>query len=290
MYSDQKYKISLLDFHIPFHPKDMEASKTKLNRIFNQIQFTLRKLNFIVERRCTSVNEYRGLQRKYDDLKHKEIFDKKDTKKQQSEVSNEQSPVLMSLTIDTEIYFVYVKVLLDSIADLIYYYENLPKYTEHDFTKLYNYIIEYGCKNPFVQKQFKEKLQWYPLSVQTPRNKLTTHDQTTSGMSWNDHGIDISIGKSGDQHKEPETLKELKQIIENHSDEFTISDTEYIQPILREIIREPMSLNHDEIKIIKKISNKHAVFPYVKDVQQNLQEFLNFMQKMFSSISVPNYW
>ena len=291
MYTNEEYNLPMLNFHIPFRPKDMGDSKKELNTIFNQIQFTIKKLNFIVDRRMRAVNEYRHLQGEHDDLRNKEIFDKENTKERQSEVSKKQSPVLWTITIDTEIYFVYVTILLDSIADLIFYYDDLTNKTRHNFTKLYHHILDKGCKNQFVQKQFRENLQWYPLTIQTPRNKLTIHDKITSGMSWNDHGIDFSVGKAGEQFKNPELLTQLKEIIKNHPNEYQIREgEEYIHPILREIIRKPSLLSPDEIVTIKKISKNHAVFPYVIDVQQNLINFLNFMQSMFPSMPLPNYW
>jgi len=290
VYSNKLYSVKSIEFLIPYHLKNSE-SKKELDRILNQLMNTQKKLNFIIERRAKSVNEYRRLHRIEDELGHDKTFEKQDVKKEKSEIREQFSPVLISLVVDTEIYFLYVRILLDVMADLIYYYqEGLPENTKHHFSRMYYHITENGCTNPFLEREFKEKLKWYPLMVEIPRNLLTAHDKITTGLSWNDHGDDISIGKSGEKYKDPDSLMKLKQIFQNHPNEFPGLDTEYIQPNLRIIVKNCHFLDHEEIEIAKKISEEHAVFPYVSDVQINLQAFLDFIKSRFSFASLPHYW
>ena len=290
-YSNEKYNVLPLSFNASFKQKNSETKK-HLNTIHNQITFTIQKLNLIVERRVKAVNEYRKLDLEHDNLLHEKTFEGKDTKKQEEELTKRRSPVLRSITIDTEIYFLYAKILLDSISSLIFYYEdNLPLKSEHNFSVLYYHIIENGCKNFRIQHVFQNNLKWYPLMIQIPRNNLLVHDTTTAGLSWNDHGIDISIGKSSWEYKSEEKLKQILQIVENHKDHFQLNNHGgYIHPILMELIRKPEVFDHGEIKTINDISKDFSVFPYMVEVQPKIQEFLTFIQNMIQPFDVEGYW
>jgi len=290
-YSETPYSVNPLTFSVTFKPKNNET-KQYLNTIHNQITFTIQKLNLIVERRVKSVNKFRNLDLEHDELIHQKTFENKDTKIQEDELQSRYSPVLRSIVIDTEIYFLYVKILLDSFNDFIYYYEEgLPSNPKHSFSKPYYHIIKNGCNNRHLQRLFQNELKWYPLMVQIPRNKLLVHDNTTAGMTWNDHGVDISIGKSGWNYKSEDDLKKLMKIVENHKEHFSLSDhSGYIHSILRELIRKPEVFDHDEIEIIVEVSSRYPVFPYVAEVQPKLQKFLDFMQSMVQIFSVEGYW
>lgn len=290
-YSKNQYDLKPLNCHIDFKPKNSET-KNYLNTIHNQIAFTIKKLNLITERRVKLVNEYRKQDLEADELSHQKHFENKDTKNDEEILKQRRSPILNHIVIDTEIYFLYAKILLDFINDIVYYYEDeLPKNPTHSFSKLYFHIIDNGCKNRHLQYVFQNDLKWYPLMIQTPRNKLLVHDQTTSGMSWNDHGIDISIGKSGWDYKSDEDLQKLLSIIKNHENDFTIDTSGgYIHPILRELIRKPEVFTHNEISILTDVSTRYPIFPYIVDVHQRLQKFLDFMSTMVQIVGVDGYW
>lgn len=290
-YSKIPYDLKPLNFHMHFKPKNNDT-KNYLNTIHNQIMFTIKKLNLITEHRVKLVNKFRKLDLEQDILLHQKTFEKMDTKQQEKELNQQYSPVLNYIVIDTEIYFLYAKILFDYIAEIICYYEDdLPSNTKNNFSTLYRHILENGCNNRHLQYTFQRNLKWYPLMIQSPRNNLLVHDKTTSGMSWNDHGVDINVGKSGWTYHSDEDLIKLLIIYYNHKDEFTLGNHgNYIAPILREFIRKPEVFLDKEIKILYQITDRFPVFPYVVDVHSRIQEFLSFMSTMVQIVGVEGYW
>ena len=290
-YSKDQYSLKPLNCHISFKPKNSET-KNYLNTIHNQITFTIQKLNLITEHRVELVNEYRKLDLKHDELLHQKTFEKKDTKSAEELLKQRSSPVLNHIVINTEIYFLYAKILLDNINDIIHYYEDeLPKNCDHSFSKTYYHIIQNGCKNRHLQHVFQNDLNWHPLMIDIPRNKLLVHDQTTSGISWNDHGIDISVAKTGWDHISDDDVQKLLKIVKNYEKEFPIdANGGYNQPVLREFIRKPEVFTHDEILTIADVSKRYPIFPYIADVHPRLQKFLDFMSTMVQITEIEGYW
>lgn len=291
-YSKNQYSLKSLNCNINFKPKDSETND-HLSTIHNQIMFTIKKLNLITEHRVELVNEYRKLALKHEELLHQKAFEHKDTKSAEELLKQRNSPVLNHIVINTEIYFLYAKILFDYIAEIIFYYDDgLPsKLKKNNFSTLYSHILENGCKNRHLQYTFQRNLKWYKLMIQSPRNNLLVHDKTTSGMSWNDHGVDISVVKSGWTHHSDEDLKKLLKIHSNHKDDFTLNTHgNYIQPILREFLRKPEVFLDKEISVLYQITNRFPVFPYVSDVHPRIQEFLSFMSTMVQIVGIEGYW
>ncbi len=151
-YSKIPYDLKPLNFHMNFKQKNNET-KEYLNTIHNQIIFTIKKLNLITGHRVKLVNEFRKLDLEHDLLLHKKTFDKIDTSQQEKELNQRYSPVLNYIVIDTEIYFLYAKILFDYIAEIIFYYEDgLPsKLKKNNFSTLYSHILKNGCTNHHLQ-------------------------------------------------------------------------------------------------------------------------------------------
>ena len=290
-YSKNQYSLKPLNCNINFKPKTYET-KDDLNTIHNQIIFTIKKLNLITEHRVQLVNEYRKLDLKQDELLRQKTFEKKDTKSAEELLKQHRSPIFNHIVINTEIYFLYAKILLDIINDIIYYYEDtLPPNPKHSFSKLYFHIIKEGCNNRLLQNVFLNELKWYPLMIQTPRNKLLVHDQTTSGISCNDHGMDISIGNFSEDFKSEEDLQKLLDIVKIHENRFDLgTDRKNIHTILRELIRKPEIFTQSEISILTDVSTRYPIFPYIVDVHSRLQNFLDFMSTMVQFVEIDGYW
>ena len=290
-YSKQSYDLPSLDCTVQFEI-GLDGDKTHIHLIQNQIIFNLEKLNFITTLRTESVNNYRKIQHEQDELTHKKYFEDIDTENDEAKLKKRFSPVLKSIGLYTEIYFLYAKILLDSIGDIVYLYEDkLPSNPKRSFSKLYYDIHEKGCKNPHLESVIKNELNWYPLMIQVPRNQLLVHDVTSSGASWNDHGVDISFLKSGLNYTSEEELNNLLNIFNNHNEEFNINTKgKYIYPILREFLRKPEVFTDEEINELVRISKKFPTFPYVADVHPRLQNFLDFISHMIQTAKINGYW
>lgn len=281
MHVNKQYKISPLHLILRLAPIS-DLKNSEINKIHNQSIHIIKSINYIVERRCNSINTYRSLEKERSHFLHEQNFDRGNYSTEIKQIQEKQSPHLWSIKIDTEIYFVYSRILLDTISELIFLYDrSLPANTNHNFASLYKHIAQKGCKDDFLRKILIDNLKWYISMIKMPRDVLFVHDEDSSGIGFADHGVDFNIGKFSEYHDES-MEKSLHDIIKRHKELDYIRKNPYIHPMMREIIHHFDCLNDDEIIIINKISEKFPVFPYIVDVHSKIQSFLRLIEEWIS--------
>jgi len=176
--------------------------------------------------------------------------------------------------------------VLNAWAELIYeIIGNYPNADDGNFTNLWEYAKANVSPNKELHDYFKNKMLWYSILIQKPRNKLVIHDQMTSGYGMTDHGIDVYIGKNPvhDPNMDKQAIATLQKIISNHQELKGIQIQNYFHPPYREIISKIDILDQTEIGLLVDAAiATGTVFPYIPQITPKLQDFINFVQKMLA--------
>jgi len=265
-YSGEIHKSDLIEYNssVPWLSPELIKQKTNLNGILNRIHHSTKLVNFILIERDKQVNIYRKKMEKKDEL----------------------GDIFWYIVLFTESYFVYAKNMLNAWAELIYeIFGNYPNAEKANFTHLWEYAKANVAPNQELHEYFQNKMLWYNILVQEPRNKLVIHDQKTSGYAMNDHGIDVYIGKSPehDANIDKQAIAELQKIISNHQELKNIQAQNYFHPIYREIIQQIDVLNESEIQLlIDAAAETGMVFPYIPQITPKLQDLIKFVEKLLA--------
>lgn len=267
-YSHITHKSDLLSYDkdVPWLSPELIKSKPHLNGILNRIHHSIKLINFILTERDKHVNIFR-----------KTIG----TDKLPSETS-------WYLVLFTESYFTYVQNMLNAYSELIYeVMGNLHETLSGDFPKLwYRLKISSYLDNRKISDYFQNKMLWYEILIQKPRNQLVSHDTETAGYGWSDHGIDVYIGKHGnhDPVGNKSAIELLQKIISNHVELQSIRISDYFHPIYREIVAKIDLLTPEELIWLDNAGGIAGYdFPYIPNVTVKLQDFIDFMEKWLVS-------
>src|SRR5438309_3240898 len=172
-YTDIIHKSDLLRYNEKNSPSwlspELIDEKSNLNGILNRIHHSIKLVNFILKERDKQVNLFRKIIGTY-----------------------EKSPdTSWYLILFTESYFTYAQNMLNAYAELICeIIENVQTNLRGDFPKLWHHLRN----NSYLQDKeicdyFQNKMLWYEILIQSPRNQLVIHDKETEGYGIADHEI-----------------------------------------------------------------------------------------------------
>jgi len=273
---------------------NLDIDMKEIGKINSLIITRINYLNRIIHRRNVAINNYKLYAMTNQNFFHYETFHNK----MKFDIKNENyiawREFYESAIIDTEIFYLYTQTLLNTIAKLlILYNSDLPKKPSNDkkedveFVDLYYFIKNNKIKNNNLQDYFLKNMNWFLLTVNMPRNKLTAHDSKSTFPGLYDHDFDFSVSKQRDEEikNSDDDVEELINIQNNHTGFFQpIPHREYIQPIFREMLRFSGIYSEDELKIMRRIGEKLAIYPYVIDVVSDLQKFFDFVSSDISYV------
>jgi len=227
----------------------------KFGQLRSKIAHNIRQINLLNKRRAITVNQF---------------------------LQTNDGETFSMILIDTEIYFVYAKLLLDSLVPVVKYLENsIPQKMKNNFTSLYKEIKEKGCSDQLLQHIIENDSDWFRLWINIPRNSIFVHDFTTNGYGGGFHEIDIGITKSSDLGKEQRIHDRIAMIKNNHLQD--VPDLQSLDnrkekntyQILRQLDRNCEKLSLDEIEKLEELHKKiGGMFPYIIEVNRKLQRFL----------------
>lgn len=227
----------------------------KFGYLRDKIAYNIRQINLLNKRRANSINQF---------------------------LQTNDTEIFSMILIDTEIYFVYAKLLLDSLVPVVKYLENsIPKKMKNSFTNLYNKIKQDGCSDLLLEHIIQNDSDWFRLWINIPRNSMFVHDFTTNGYGGGFHEIDIGITKSSDLGKEQRIHDRVAMIKNNHLQD--VPDLQLLDSrkekntyqILRQLDRNSEKLSLSEIKKLEEIHKQiGGMFPYIIEVNRKLQRFL----------------
>jgi hypothetical protein len=273
--------------HIPgtFSPEFIDEYR-RIGQLKFQIYQQITQINLITCRRESYINQYRNLQER---LSH-DVFEKLLSVEQTKDIKKETTNLYQLIMIDTEIYFIYSKLLLDRLVSLVKHYLSLFLKMEENFTQLWEEINKNGCNDKQLEDYIKNKTKWYPLMIRVPRNVIFIHDFETTGSGGGDHMIDFGITKStekSDSQKPRDKLRIMKKSHLSDLPELVHQDNPF--QIIRIFDHNSEKLSLDEIKKLVQIHEQiGGMFPYVIEVNKKLQDLLDFFaqwtkQKILSS-------
>lgn len=211
-------------------------------------------------------------------------FDKSFSKSQKDQIDNKISHTFQLIEIDTEMYFVHAKLLLDKLVPIIKYLEeSLPYKLKNNFTSLFEHIIKNRSNDKELDDFVKTDSKWFMLMIRSPRNNIFVHDFSTNSSGGGDHLDDFGITKSTDLKNEQKYFDKIRKIKNNHRKDLPQIGS-HNEKILFQVIR---TLDHnselltiDEIKEIERIHMKiGGMFPYIKEVNPKIQNLVYFFEK-----------
>lgn len=251
-----------------------------------RVYWQIRQINKILERRESYINHYREIS---DKLSH-DTFEPLPQDEKQS-LKDEHGHYYQLITIDTETYFIYAKILLDKLIGLIQHYDNSFPRVGNNFTELWEEIMKNGCQDKQLERYIQNDVKWFQLMVRIPRNIIFVHDFQTTGAGGGDHDIDFGITKSTEKRNSPKTQQTMILMKKAHLSDFPelLNEKNTFQ-IIRAFDHKSENLTYDEIKKLEQIHMQiGGMFPYIVEVNQKIQELLDFFadwikQKINNSI------
>lgn len=242
---------------------------TLKDRVYSQI----RQINKIIERRESYINQYREIS---DKLMH-DNFEPLPKDEKQS-LKDEHGNLFQLITIDTETYFIYAKILLDKLIGLIQHYDNSFPDVGNNFTELWKEIMKNGCQDKQLENYIQKDGKWFQLMVRVPRNIIFVHDFQTTGAGGGDHDIDFGITKSTEKRNSAKTQETMILMKKAHASDFPeLSNEKNTFQIIRAFDHKSECLTYDEITKLETIHMRiGGMFPYIVEVNQKIQELLDF--------------
>ena len=242
---------------------------TLKDRVYSQI----RQINKIIERRESYINQYREIS---DKLMH-DNFEPLPKDEKQS-LKDEHGNLFQLITIDTETYFIYAKILLDKLISLIQHYDNSFPDVGNNFTELWKEIMKNGCQDKQLENYIQKDGKWFQLMVRVPRNIIFVHDFQTTGAGGGDHDIDFGITKSTEKRNSAKTQQTMILMKKAHASDFPeLSNEKNTFQIIRAFDHKSECLTYDEITKLETIHMRiGGMFPYIVEVNQKIQELLDF--------------
>jgi len=242
---------------------------TLKDRVYSQI----RQINKIIERRESYINQYREIS---DKLMH-DNFEPLPPDEKQS-LKDEHSHLFQLITIDTETYCIYAKILLDKLIGLIQHYDNSFPDVRNNFTRLWEEVMNNGCQDNQLECYIQNDAKWFQLMVRVPRNIIFVHDFQTTGAGGGDHSIDFGITKSTEKRNSSQTQQTMIHMKNAHAVDFPeLSNETNTFQIIRVFDHKSEKLTYDEIKKLERIHMQiGGMFPYIVEVNQKIQELLDF--------------
>jgi len=242
---------------------------TLKDRVYSQI----RQINKILERRESYINSYREIS---DKLLH-DTFEPLPKDEKQS-LEDERIHLWQLIVIDTETYFIYVKILLDKLIDIVKHYDNSFQSLKNNFTELWEEITKNGCQDKQLENYIQNDAKWFQLMVRVPRNIIFVHDFKTTGAGGGDHDVDFGITKSTDKAQSRKIQQTLILMKKDHLSDFPeITNEKNSFQIIRVFDHNSEKLTVEEIQKLEGI-HMHigGMFPYIIEVNKKIQELLDF--------------
>lgn len=267
-------------------PQDFIDEYRIVGELKTRVYWQIRQINKIIERRESYINQYREISEKLmlDNFEPLPPDEKKSLK-------DEHSNYFQLITIDTETYFIYAKILLDKLIGLIEHYDNSFPELHNNFTELWKEIMKHGCQDTQIKNYIQNDAKWFQLMVRVPRNIIFVHDFQTTGAGGGDHDVDFGITKSTEKRNSSKTQQTMINMKKAHASDFPeLSNEKNTFQIIRAFDHKSEYLTYDEIK---KLENIHmrigGMFPYIVEVNKKIQELLDFFadwakQKINNSI------
>ena len=269
-----KYKIEKLrlDFWEPQgsnlmgnFPDDFVDEYREVGRLKDRIYQQIREINLLTCRRMDYINQYR------------ELMEKLRNGVSDNSLEKEQIKLYELIIIDTESYFIYAKLLLDKLVDIVKHYDKSLK-VKNNFTAFQEEIIKNGYQDKKLENHIKNNTKWFELMIRAPRNIIFVHDFKTTGSGGGDHGIDFGITKSTEKRDAQKPTDKLRRMKKDHLTDFPELENEKISfQIIRVFDHNSEKLSWDEINEVKQLHEQiGGMFPYPVKVNKKLQELLDF--------------
>lgn len=245
----------------------------KVGELKTRVYWQIRQINKILERRESYINTYREIS---DKLSH-DTFEPLPKDEKQS-LKDEDSHYYQLITIDTETYFIYTKILLDKLIGIVKHYDNSFPDVGNNFTELWKEIMKNGCQDKQLEHFIQNNAKWFLLMVRVPRNIIFVHDFQTTGSGGGDHFIDFGITKSTEKRNSPKTQQTLILMKKAHISDFPeLANEKNSFQIIRAFDHNSDKLTFNEIQKLEQIHMQiGGMFPYVVEVNQKIQELLDF--------------
>ena len=270
----------------PNPDQDFIDEYRKVAELKTRVYWQIRQINKILERRESYINIYREIS---DKLSH-DTFEPLPKDEKQS-LEDEHTHYWELITIDTETYFIYAKILLDKLIGIVKHYDNSFQDIDNNFTELWKDIMKNGCNDKQLEHYIQNDAKWFQLMVRVPRNIIFVHDFKTLGAGGGDHGIDFGITKSTEKASSLKTQQTLILMKKDHLPDFPeLANEKNSFQIIRGFDHDSEKLTFQEIQKLEQIHMRiGGMFPYVIEVNPKIQKLLDFFaewtkQKITNSI------
>jgi len=252
---------------------DFENEYRKVGELKNRIYQQIRQINLLISRREDYINQYREVMAT---ISH-DVFEKSLSKEEKENLEQEQIRIYELIIIDTEMYFIYSKLLLDKLVDIVKHYDDSLN-VGNNFTEFQESIIKNGHTDKKLEDHIRNNTKWFELMVRTPRNVIFIHDFKTTGAGGGDHDIDFGITKSTEKRNSQKPTDKLRRMKKTHLNDLPelINEQNPFQ-IIRIFDHNSDKLSKNEIDELKQIHQQiGGMFPYVIKVNEKLQDLLDF--------------
>jgi len=271
-------------------PNDFIKEYREVGELKFRILQQIRQINLILCRRESYINQYRGIE---DQLRNN-IFKKSLTKEEEKKIEKEKIKLYELISIDTEIYFIYAKLLLDKLVGIVKHYDS-SFLVGNNFTELWDEINKNGYSDKKLDDYIQNNAKWFQLMIRVPRNIIFVHDFQTTGSGGGDHGIDFGITKSTEKRSAQKSTDKLRLMKKSHLVDLPeLASQNNPFQIIRIFDHNSEKLSLEEIKKLEQMHMQiGGMFPYIIEVNKKLQELLDFFadwikQKVLNSILNPH--